>query len=105
MQARWMLVAMGLGWARVAGAQAHPPQKPWFGSGDGARRSAVLMSLVQSCRELGVNPLLYLRDVLRAVSTTPASEVQRLTPRGWKRAHGSGFSVATATPAAFVPVS
>ncbi len=37
MQARWMLVAMGLGWARVAGAQAHPPQKPWFGSGEGRR--------------------------------------------------------------------
>jgi hypothetical protein len=59
------------------------------------------MSLVQSCKELRINPLLYLRDVLRAVATTPATEVQRLTPRGWKLAHGS----ATPAPTAFLPVS
>jgi len=63
----------------------------WFGNEDGARRSAVLMSLVQSCKELGISPLLYLRGVLRAVAITPAREVNRLTPRGWKLAHGSGL--------------
>jgi transposase len=73
----------------------------WFGSEDGARRSAVLMSLVQSCKELGINPLLYLREVLRAVATTPASEVRRLTPRGWKLAHGSTAPAS----AAFLPFS
>ena len=40
---------------------------------------------MQSCKELGINPLVYLRDVLRAVSTTPASRVHELTPIGWKR--------------------
>jgi len=58
----------------------------WFGSEEGAKNSTILMSLVQSCKELGINPLVYLRDVLRAVSQTPASRVRELTPLGWKRA-------------------
>jgi transposase len=57
----------------------------WFGSEEGARAGCVLMSLVQSCKELGINPLLYLRDVLQAVATTPASRVRDLTPTGWNR--------------------
>lgn len=61
-------------------------RKNWlfFGSEEGARLGAVLMSLVQSCKELGINPLLYLASVLRLISTTPASEVHSLTPMGWR---------------------
>lgn len=61
-------------------------RKNWqfFGSEEGARAGVVLMSLVQSCREHGINPLLYLRDVLNLVSTTPHSHIGELTPRGWK---------------------
>lgn len=64
-------------------------RKNWlfFGSEEGAKNSAVLMSLVQSCKELGLNPLVYVRDVLRAISTTPASKVGDLTPMGFKRRH------------------
>lgn len=57
----------------------------WFGSPAGARTAIVMMTLVQSCREHRLNPLLYLRDVLREVSTTPASRIRDLTPTGWKR--------------------
>jgi len=39
-------------------------------------------------REHGINPLLYLRDVLFAVSSTPASKVATLTPREWKAREG-----------------
>lgn len=61
-------------------------RKNWyfFGSEEGAEAAAVLMSLVQSCREHRINPLLYLRDVLSAVTSTPASKMRTLTPRGWK---------------------
>ncbi len=60
-------------------------KKNWlfFGSEDGTQASLILLSLVQSCREHGISPLLYLRDVLHAISTTPASQVGQLTPRGW----------------------
>ncbi len=61
-------------------------RKNWyfFGSEEGADAAVVLMSLVQSCREHRVNPLLYLRDVLSAVSSTPKSKIRTLTPRAWK---------------------
>lgn len=56
----------------------------WFGSKRGTKTALVLMTLVQSCREHGINPLLYLADVLREVSTTPASRIRDLTPTGWR---------------------
>ena len=62
-------------------------RKNWlfFGSEEGTDASLILLSLVQSCREHGISPLLYLREVLRAVSSTPASQVGDLTPLGYKR--------------------
>jgi hypothetical protein len=57
----------------------------WFGSESGARTAVVLMTLVQSCKEHGIHPLPYLRDVLREVSTTTSSKVRELTPTGWRR--------------------
>lgn len=64
-------------------------RKNWlfFGNEEGARRSAILLSLVQTCRELHVNPKIYVADVLRRVATTPASEVDDLLPRIWKERH------------------
>lgn len=52
-----------------------------IGNEEGGRRAAVLYSLVQTCREIGVNPTEYLRDVLLRIST--CSDVARLTPHGW----------------------
>ena len=60
-------------------------RKNWyfFGSEEGAAAGVIMMSLVQSCREHGINPLLYLRDVLHLISATPQSRIGELTPRGW----------------------
>ena len=44
------------------------------------------MTLVNSCKLAGVDPQAYLKDVLLAVATVPMSQVERLTPRGWKAA-------------------
>jgi transposase len=65
-------------------------RKNWyfFGNEEGADAAVVLMSLVQSCREHGINPLLYLRDALSAVSSTPTSKVATLTPKAWKAREG-----------------
>ena len=57
----------------------------WFGSERGTKAALVLMTLVQSCREHGINPLLYLRDVLREIATFPAANVAELTPTGWRK--------------------
>ena len=52
----------------------------------GGERAEVFFTLVQSARRLGVDPFVYLADVIQRVSTHPASRVWELTPRGWKEA-------------------
>ena len=48
-------------------------RKNWLfaGSFEGARRTALLYSLVQSCTLAGVSPFDYLKDVLTRVATHP----------------------------------
>jgi len=68
----------------------------FFGNEDGTDASLLLLSLIQSCRELGVNPLVYLGDVMRRVRTTSSDELAALTPRGWSGAAGRDEKVAAA---------
>jgi hypothetical protein len=51
----------------------------------GARQVGIIYSLLASCRLQGVDPYVYLVDVLQRVDTHPALEVQLLTPRLWKQ--------------------
>jgi len=62
-------------------------RKNWLfaGSEAAAHRTAILCSLVQTCKHLQINPFIYLRDVIERVSTHPARLVLELTPREWKR--------------------
>jgi hypothetical protein len=62
-------------------------RKNWLfaGSEAAAHRTAILCSLVQTCKHLHLNPFVYLRDVIERVSTHPARLVLELTPREWKR--------------------
>jgi hypothetical protein len=59
-------------------------RKNWMmvGNEEGGRRAAILFSLVQTCREIGIDPKEYFRDVLLRIST--CSDVSKLTPHGWK---------------------
>jgi hypothetical protein len=58
-------------------------------------RTAILCSLVQTCKHLPINPFVYLRDVIDRVSTYSARLVLELTPREWKRLRqDSGTQVA-----------
>ena len=62
-------------------------RKNWLfaGSEAAAHRTAILCSLVQTCKHLQINPFIYLRDVIERVSIHPARLVLDLTPREWKR--------------------
>jgi transposase len=53
------------------------------GSERGGQAAAIIYSLVESCRRVGVDPQIYLRDVLIRVATHPASRVHELTPANW----------------------
>ena len=66
-------------------------RKNWLfaGSEEGGQRAATLYSLTVGCWELGIDPFAYLRDVIDRVSTTPSSQIARLTPRGWAAARTS----------------
>ncbi len=65
-------------------------RKNWLfaGSFDGARRAALLYSLVQSCTLVEVPPFDYLKDVLLRIATHPQRLVHQLTPRGWATTFG-----------------
>lgn len=55
----------------------------WIAEGhQGRRRAHDAGAVVPRARH---HPLLYLADVLREVSTTPASRIRDLTPTGWQR--------------------
>lgn len=59
------------------------------GSHDGAKRAAVLYSLINSCKLNGIDPFHYLSDVLRRIHT-PGVKVEELLPHNWKRTGGMG---------------
>jgi len=50
----------------------------------GARQVGIIQSLLASCRLQGVDPYVYLVDLLQRIDTHPALEVHLLTPRLWK---------------------
>ena len=64
-------------------------RKNWLfaGSDAGAKRAAVIYSLIATCKLCHLDPFAYLRDVLDRVSTHPASRIAELTPSSWKPSH------------------
>jgi transposase len=60
-------------------------RKNWlfFGSEDGGEAGAILLSFVQTCRELGINPREYLEDVFRRLMGHNARKLEELLPDRW----------------------
>jgi transposase len=60
-------------------------RKNWLfaGSEDGGRATATILSLVQTCRNLNINPQDYLEDVMRRIMGHPAKRIQELLPDKW----------------------
>ena len=50
----------------------------------GAKQVGIIQSLLVTCKLHGINPYIYLVDVLQRISQHPASRVIELTPRIWK---------------------
>ena len=50
-------------------------------------RSAVIYSILGTCHRYGINPALYLKDVLTRLPDLKQSQVAELTPRAWAKAH------------------
>lgn len=54
------------------------------GSDAGGKTAATLMSLCTTCKNHGIDPFAYLRDVLSRVSTHPHSRIEELLPDRWQ---------------------
>ena len=51
---------------------------------DSGQRYAINMSIVATCRLLGINPLDYLTDVLPKIADTKVSDLPTLLPANWQ---------------------
>jgi transposase len=57
----------------------------FIGHPDAGWRSAVIYTIIQSCRRYGINPQEYLTDVLQRLPSMTTSQVPALLPSRWKR--------------------
>lgn len=56
------------------------------GSLRAGKRAATIMSLIESAKLNGLEPLAYLSDILERLPTHPASRIEDLLPHRWKPA-------------------
>ena len=54
------------------------------GSHDAAKRSAMLYSLMGTCKLHGINPFIWLRDVLQRINNHPINKIHDLLPHNWR---------------------
>lgn len=59
------------------------------GQESGGQRAANLLSVMVTCKRLGVEPYAYLHDILRRLPSHSNKDIWQLTPRGWKQTFGS----------------
>lgn len=59
----------------------------FIGHPDAGDRSAILYSILGSCRSRRINPELYLKDVLTRLPDLTTSQLQDYTPAAWIRRH------------------
>lgn len=62
-------------------------RKNWLfaGSVDGGHTAAVWMSIVHTCRRLGIDPFEYLEDVLKRLPAAKTSQIDEFLPDRWKQ--------------------
>jgi len=63
-------------------------KKNWLFIGDAAagERSAIIYTVIESCRRHGIDPFTYLRDLFSRLPTATNWQVKALTPSAWARA-------------------
>ena len=66
-------------------------KKNWLFVGDAqaGERSAIIYTVVESCRRRGINPYTYLCDVLQRLPTMTNRQIPDVTPQAWAKAQRS----------------
>ena len=57
----------------------------FMGSDTGGRTAATLYSVVASAKRHGIDPFVYLRDVLATIGSTPVSQLHQFLPDRWRQ--------------------
>ncbi len=66
----------------------------FIGHPDAGWRSAVIYTIIQSCRRYGINPQEYLTDVLQRLPSMTSGQVRELLPAQWRKTRqGTGAVV------------
>ena len=55
----------------------------FFGSDEGGKTAAVLRSFVASCQRVGVDPFVWLKDILSRFADHPINRLAELLPHNW----------------------
>ena len=63
-------------------------KKNWlfFGDADAGQRSAIIYSIIESCRRHGVEPYTYLHDVLSRLPSMTNRQIKDIVPKAWAAA-------------------
>jgi hypothetical protein len=63
-------------------------KKNWlfFGDADAGERSAIIYSIIESCRRHGVEPYSYLHDVLTRLPSMTNRQIKDIVPKAWAAA-------------------
>jgi hypothetical protein len=73
-------------------------KKNWLfvGHPEAGERSAVIYTLLGSCRRHGLNPFDYLKDLFTRLPAAKIREVGQFTPAAWARANAKEILIAQA---------
>ena len=55
----------------------------FFGSDRGGRTGAILKSFTATCKDLKIDPFVYLRDIFERISAHPMNRLDELLPDRW----------------------
>src|SRR4030081_2018367 len=63
-------------------------RKNWLfaGSDKGGHTAAILYTMTQTCRRHGIDPFVYLQDVLTCLPNSPADNLTHFVPHRWAAA-------------------
>ena len=72
-------------------------RKNWLfiGAQDAGWRSAVIYSIIQSCRTHGVEPFAYLKDVLTRLPAMTNHQIPAITPKAWAKSTRTPLALAS----------
>ena len=65
----------------------------FFGDAEAGERSAIIYSIIESCRRHHIEPYTYLRDVLTRLPTLKNSQISEVTPAAWAKAQSKPTAI------------